>query len=620
MLGNLCRQVSFWEKLEPPRWILSVIKSGYRIPFNATPSRAMHPNNRSALQHSQFVSQEVQDLLTRGSITEESEKPYIVSPLTVAQNSEKKRLVLDLSALNQLIPDQVFKLEDFKTLSPFLPQSHFAIKFDLKAGYHHVEIDKHFRKFLGFSWGGKWFVFNVLLFGLKTAPYLFTKILRPLVKKWRGDGLKFVLYLDDGICLAGSQVEGKAAALKMQKELYELGWVTAEKKCVWEPTKEISWLGVDIDFERRELRITQQRVQSLVLTCHSLLSEPRSSARKLAKGVGKLISIHTVVGPNTQLFSRYSSRLIADQPQWDSKMVLTHKVVGEIKLWASKIHEWNHKPFLEAQKEQIMVFSDASSRGGGAWVEIEGQAQATVTAWSREEADKSSTWRELKAVARALPSLVTFLAGTRVQWNTDNSGVVSILKKGSMNMELHDLARTVRSFCVRNNIILSARWLPREQNELADELSRKVDFDDWGISHDVFVDLQRFFGVQCTWDRFADEKNNKRPYFTAKYWVPGCKGVNAFSQNWGGHVNWTVPPPNLVARTILFLEQNPATTILVAPWWPSTNFWPKILNPHKKWERATKVGGKGTVVQGSQYTSIFNEQYAEDFIAVLFRA
>ena len=50
----------------------------------------------------------------------------------------------------------------------------------------------------------------VLPFGLATACYLFTKLLQPLVKSWRFQGLQTVIYLDDGI----AAVEGKLEAAK----------------------------------------------------------------------------------------------------------------------------------------------------------------------------------------------------------------------------------------------------------------------------------------------------------------------------------------------------------------------------------------------------------------------
>ena len=70
--------------------------------------------------------------------------------------------------------------------------------------------------YLGFAWekeGRKQFyVFTVLPFDLATACYTFTKVLRPLVKFWRGKGAKIVLYLDDGIGAAKGRAGAEAAS------------------------------------------------------------------------------------------------------------------------------------------------------------------------------------------------------------------------------------------------------------------------------------------------------------------------------------------------------------------------------------------------------------------------
>jgi hypothetical protein len=38
-------------------------------------------------------------------------------------------------------------------------------------------------------------------------------------------------------------------------------------------------------------------------------------------------------------------------------------------------------------------------------------------------------------------------------------------------------------------------WIPRTENERADFFSRIVDFDDWGISEDLFVYVDSLWGV-----------------------------------------------------------------------------------------------------------------------------
>ena len=78
-----------------------------------------------------------------------------------------------------------------RTALMYVKENSFMFSFDLHAAYHHIEMFYPHTEFLGFSWivGGeqKFFKFLVLPFGLKSAPYIFTKITRPSIKKLRGD-------------------------------------------------------------------------------------------------------------------------------------------------------------------------------------------------------------------------------------------------------------------------------------------------------------------------------------------------------------------------------------------------------------------------------------------------
>jgi hypothetical protein len=50
----------------------------------------------------------------------------------------------------------------------------------LKSGYHHIDIHPDHQQFLGFSWNfdgvQKYYVFNVLPFGISSAGHIFTKV------------------------------------------------------------------------------------------------------------------------------------------------------------------------------------------------------------------------------------------------------------------------------------------------------------------------------------------------------------------------------------------------------------------------------------------------------------
>ena len=94
------------------------------------------------------------------------------------------------STSHQYVKKKHFKLDDWKTGLLYLYKDALMFNFDLKAGYHHIEVAQESQKYLGL------FEFSVLPFGLTTAPYIFTKVLKPLVTHWRSSGIFIALYLD----------------------------------------------------------------------------------------------------------------------------------------------------------------------------------------------------------------------------------------------------------------------------------------------------------------------------------------------------------------------------------------------------------------------------------------
>ena len=79
--------------------------------------------------------------------------PTIVNPLSVSiQSSGKKRLILDLRHVNLYIFKHKFKCEDLSITLKVMSKGYYLCKFDLKSGYHHVEIFPDHIKFLAFAW------------------------------------------------------------------------------------------------------------------------------------------------------------------------------------------------------------------------------------------------------------------------------------------------------------------------------------------------------------------------------------------------------------------------------------------------------------------------------------
>ena len=138
--------------------------------------------------------------------------PLVVTPLTVSENScGKKRLILDLRYINQFVWKDRFKLDDWKTMMQYVKKGGYIFNFDLRSGYHHLDLFQSHQPYTGFSFLQDQdqdsfllrveldiFFFIVLCFGLTSGPYIFTKLLRPLVRHWRSQGIQIAVFLDEG--------------------------------------------------------------------------------------------------------------------------------------------------------------------------------------------------------------------------------------------------------------------------------------------------------------------------------------------------------------------------------------------------------------------------------------
>ena len=267
--GRLRQHVQFWvDTLCAPGWIVDLIREGYVIPFYSEPTAHARPNQQSARGNAGFVDLAVAELLSGGYIESVSTKPYICSPLSVVENATgKQRLVLNLRHVNQFVWKQKFKYEDLRIAMMLFRPSEYMFTFDLKSGYHHVEVTQAHRKYLGFEWNGRYFQFSVLPFGLSSAPYVFSKLMRVLVRRWRSKGLKAIMYLDDGICAVKGKAEAERASAWVRDTLDCAGLVVHGGKSVWLPALSATWLGFDVDLERGCGKFPKPSWQHCVLCC-----------------------------------------------------------------------------------------------------------------------------------------------------------------------------------------------------------------------------------------------------------------------------------------------------------------------------------------------------------------
>ena len=410
----------------------------------------------------------------------------------------KLRLVIALCYVNQFLNQYKFKYEGLDLISSLFKKGNFAFSFDLKSGYHHVDIHKESQPYLGFSWGDsdmrKFYFFCVLPFGLSTACYVFTKLLRPLVKRWRSMGLRAIVYIDDGICASNSESEAVLARDLVVSDLNKAGFVLNVSKSHLEPVQIIDWLGFTVDLKRGCFSVPQHKIDRLKLAVMNIPLSDTATARCLASIVGQIISMSIAIGPISRLRTRALYSIINQRIFWSDRLFLSLEAQDELKCWQHNIAQLNGWPIWFSPSATRVAYSDASSTGCGGYV-VELGPEISHGQWSIDQANCSSTWRELRAVDHVLRSFAPKLQGHTIRWLSDNQNIVRIIQYGSKKPHLQDGAMSIFETCFQYSIKLGMDWIPRSDNDIADYISKVRDFDDWKINPAIFDSLDRAWGL-----------------------------------------------------------------------------------------------------------------------------
>jgi hypothetical protein len=382
----------------------------------------------------------------------------------------------------------------------------------------------------------------------------------------------------------------------IRTSLSELGFLIAEDNCIWYPQQDMIWIGLIWDMKSGKLRISNERVDRLINVIEKTLLHFRKDkvlyrATFVSGFVVQIISMQAVFGSLVRLRTRELFKCIVLRASWKSLVALTAPAIEELRFWINLVIQLNEKgkDLHESDLCDLEAFTDASETGFVGYVvpnvdrlcaesvcdSIDLLTDCSLVApsnslntvagsWTQSESGKSSTWRELEAVSRTVKSSLTLLKIHSLKLNTDNKNVTSIVKNGSKKSDLQIIARELNTVCSENNIKIKANWISRQQNKIADCLSRYSDCDDCGIDESVFQILDQLWG-RHTVDRFATDYNTKCKRFNSKYWCQNTEAVDSFTQNWFGENNWFVPPPSVICKVIRKFSYDKANGTLVVP-------------------------------------------------------
>ena len=128
---------SFYLEVKASQYIVDTVTSGYELIFmnNQPPPPFYKRNNKSALDKSEFVYQELKRLESLGCIKSVSSRPHVINPVSCVY-SKKWRVVLDASiGLNPYCLKRKITLDDLRSIHKVLKKGDFMTVSDLDSGY-----------------------------------------------------------------------------------------------------------------------------------------------------------------------------------------------------------------------------------------------------------------------------------------------------------------------------------------------------------------------------------------------------------------------------------------------------------------------------------------------------
>lgn len=464
-------------------------------------------------------------------------------------------------------------MEDYRTVLKLLDHNYYMATLDLKDAYFCLAVNEHDKKKLRFIWKSQMYQFNVLPFGLCTAPFVFTKLLKPVLKYLRSSGLISVNYLDDFISIGQSYTECAYNIETTMNVLQSLGFIINREKSVITPNTECKFLGFIFNSEDMTLCLPQEKKQRIIDKTVELLRTKKCTIRYFAKFIGILTSSCPAVRYGwmyTKVFEREKFLALGNSDNYNRKMVIAESVREDLRWWQLNIK--NSCCPIRGNDYHLEIYSDASTSGWG----VACGDQSSHGNWTEPELTMHINILELKAAFYGLKIFASKLQCCDILLRIDNKTAICYINRmgGVQHTQLNDLARTIWQWCELRNIYVFASYIKSSDNVVADYESRKINVDtEWELAEYAFTEITDKLGVP-TFDLFASSQNYKCRRYASWKLDPYSEIVDAFTFNWKNLSFYAFPPFSIISKVLQKIIKDQAEGILVVPYWRSQPWYP----------------------------------------------
>lgn len=427
-MGSL--RASAWLCINAPETIVNWILEGVPLHLATNPPTCVLQNRNFTWTQAKFVGKEVALLLQRDSIRlVEARFAWCVLPISVVlKKSGKLRLVLDCRHVNEHIQCPSFKQEGVDSVAQQISEGNHLVSIDLERGFHHLKLRPDQRKYVCFQWRGKIYQWVAMPFGLKCAPYLFSKTVHPVVLHFRKIGIRNSVWVDDFLfMLKPSTSQGTVETIL--STFQELGWAVNFDKCDLQLTCSTTFVGFVLystGCQGPWLQVPRAKICLLRALINRVLLKDSVVARVLARIAGRCISMTRAIVP-TKLLLHNVFRQLATKTSWESPVMITEVCRRDLLWWRQALVSWNGAPLLKPDI-QLQIFTDASGSGWGGW-SPDHRIPMVCGPWEMEVGYQHSNFKELLGVFRSLQAMGRHVHNKLVQIVSDNVTTVAYLNQ-----------------------------------------------------------------------------------------------------------------------------------------------------------------------------------------------
>ena len=220
------------------------------------------------------MREQITFMLQKNAITEvPSNSPGFYSNVfLVKKASGGWRPIIDLKNLNAHIHAPHFRMFTTNSVLSSVRKGDYAFKIDLLDVYFHVPIHPSSRKYLRFAFENKVYQFQVLPFGLNTAPQVFTRLGHKVTSYLHRQGISVIPYLDDWLI----HHPNRKVLLLHQAQLINMldlvGFVLNRKKSELDLTQDLQFLGIRLRLDLGEASLPESKTWEIVARARHLSS------------------------------------------------------------------------------------------------------------------------------------------------------------------------------------------------------------------------------------------------------------------------------------------------------------------------------------------------------------